>query len=106
MAGSRRQRKLPLNNCAEAESAGSNPLSGVQLIITTVCLSAEPDDDATAHVCVFQRDWHESDRSPVLVGQTGHIARDIWTALTEISERMRPDECRGCSGDQEASDGL
>lgn len=37
----------------EAESAGSNPLSGAQLIITTVCLRARPDnDDSTGLVCL------------------------------------------------------
>lgn len=45
MAGSGRQYKLPLNKCAEAESAGSNPLSRVRLIITTVCLRAGLDND-------------------------------------------------------------
>lgn len=35
---------FPLNNCVEAESAGSNPLSAAQLIIT-VCLNLQPDDD-------------------------------------------------------------
>lgn len=51
VAGSGRQCKLPLNNCVEAESAGSNPLRGEQLIITTVCLRARPDnDERTGHV--------------------------------------------------------
>lgn len=51
MAGSGRQSKLPLNNCTEAESAGSNPLSRVQLIITTVCLCGGFDNnDSTGHV--------------------------------------------------------
>lgn len=45
MAGSGRQGELPLNNCAEAESAGSNPLSRAWLIITAVCLCVRPDDD-------------------------------------------------------------
>lgn len=43
LAGCGWQRKLPLNNCAEAEGAGSNPLSGAQLIITTV-FSRHRDD--------------------------------------------------------------
>lgn len=62
VAGSGRQCKLPLNNCAEAESAGSNPLSRVQLIITTVCLRAGPDNDDRAGF-VHLSAWQEaSDR--------------------------------------------
>lgn len=83
VAGSGRQRKLLLNNCAEAESAGSNPLSRARLIITTVCLRAGHDNDVIAGPLRISAWLGASDRPLPLAeemeneGSTWHIAGNI-----------------------------
>lgn len=57
-----------LNNCEEAESAGSNPLSAAQLIITTVGLNAGPDDEDDSDLSVWLA---KCDRSPTVTGELG-----------------------------------
>lgn len=72
-----------LNNCEEAESAGSNPLSAAQLIITTVCLNAGPDDEDDCDLSAWLA---KCDRSPTVTGELGECRKhdtlkhleDIW----------------------------
>lgn len=66
MGGRGRQWKLHLKQCEEeAESAGSNPLSGAQIIITTVCqcLCACSDyDDSVGVLDLLSVGLHASNR--------------------------------------------